>query len=305
MTNKMNKILFSIMLVFIPFSFAIAELYKWTDENGKAHYGDKSPNENIAPLDPKQLPALILVPPAVPDTLYTPPNNYVPTNGEHRSNRHSISGTLVFDGKPIKVSAKEDVSIWVRDEGTGKSANIKVDYNVRKSSIYVDKLTPGKYGMSININSNKTNPRLYPGDYRAWANFEIRRGYSIERDINLHKIIHLTEPQDNNQIIKKWSNLCAQKMTLASPVTFRWKSLGDNVRYKYIIRSNPCKPFKYGDVIEGGETTGTFVTLKLPRTKSNHQYMMTLSAIRNKRMIGSLMTHGDNGYGWDYRFIVY
>ncbi len=301
----MNKLYITTILIFLPTSISVAELYKWTDENGEVHYGDQSPNEDTAPLDPEDLPTLNNLPAAAPNTLYTPSNNYVLNNGEYRSNRHSLSATLLFDGEPIKVKAKEDVSIWVRDESTGKSANLNVDFNVKESSIYVENLSPGKYGISINIDSNKNNQRLYPGDYRAWAIFKIRRGHSIQRDINLSKIIHLTEPQDNNQIIQKWSNPCNKKMAHASPITFRWESLGDHVQYKYVIRSNPCKPFKYGDVVESGETTETSITLKLPRTEWNHQYMLTIRAIKDKRVIGSLMTHGDNGYGWDYRFIAY
>jgi len=301
----MNKIFTITILILMPFSFSVAELYKWTDENGKVHYGDKAPNESTTPIDEKDLPPLNNLPSASPNTQTTSENNSVADHGEYRSSRHSISGRLLFDGEPIKVNAKEDVSIWVRDEGTGKSANLHVEFNVREGSLYVENLKPGEYGMSIHVDSNKTNPPLYPGDYRAWANFKIRRGYSIQRDLNLNKIIHLTAPQDNNKIIKKWSNPCGKKMSFASPVSFRWKSLGDNVVYRYAIRNNPCKPFKYGEIVEHGETTDTFVTLKLPRTKSSHQYMMTISALRDKRLIGSLMTHGDNGYGWDYRFIVY
>jgi len=303
----MKNILFMIPLLFIPFSISIAELYKWTDEDGKVHYGDQSPNENTNPLDPKELPSLNRLPPPAQalDTPNTPANNYVADNGEYRSSRHSISGKLLFDGKQLKVNTKENVSIWLRDEGTGKSANIQVNYNVRKGSIYVEKLPPGKYGMSINIDSDKSNPPLYPGDYRTWANFKIRRGYSIKRNLNMLKIIHLTEPQDNNKIIKKWSNPCGTKMSFISPITFRWKPLDDDVVYKYRIINNPCKPFKYGELVESGETTDTRVTIKLPRSKWNQQYMLTITAIKNNRQIGNLMTHGDNGYGWDYRFNIY
>ena len=302
----MIKLLSITILVLIPLSVSIAELYKWTDKNGKVHYADQSPDENLTPLDLNELPSLnqLPPPPPAPNTPHKSTNNLIPDYGEYRSNRHSISGRLLFDGKLLEVSAKKDVSIWLRDEGTGKSANIKVDYDVRKGSIYVENLPPGKYGMSININSNKNNPRLYPGDYRSWANFVIRRGYSIKRDLAMIKIIHLSEPQDNNEIIKKWSSPCGKKIALSSPITFRWKSLGKDVKYNYRIRNNICKPFKLAELVEYGETTDTFVTLKLPASKRNHQYMMTITAIRHNRQIGSLMTHGDTGYGWDYRFNV-
>ena len=300
----MKKLIYITILFFTIFSISQAELYKWTDESGKVHYGDKAPNDGAAPLNEKELPALNNLPSGDPNKPYSIENNIVPITGEYRSNKHSISGKLLFDGKPISVNNKSDVFIWMRDEGTGKSANIQVDYNVKDSSIYVEYLIPGEYGVSFNIDKNKSNLPLYPGDYRAWANFKIRKGYSIKRDINLDKIIHLTEPQDNNKIIKKWSKPCGEKMAFRSPVTFRWQSLGHNVNYKYVIRNNPCKPFKYGDALKHGETADTFVSLNLPKTAQNHQYMLELHAYRDNRLIGSIITHGDNGYGWDYRFLI-
>ncbi len=305
----MNKLLFITILSFVPYSISIAELYKWTDDHGKVHYSDKSPDEDMAPLDHNKLPTLNHLPPPplkiTPDSHQSQINTYLPDHGEFRSNLHSISGRLLFDGKPLKINPKSYVSIWLRDESSGKSANIQVDFNVRKGSIYVENLPPGEYGMSINIDSNKSNPPLYPGDYRTWANFKIKPGYSIKRDLDMVKIIHLTEPQDNNQIIKKWSNPCGNKMSHISPVTFRWDSLGNDVIYHYRIRYNECEPYKFGELVEFGNTTDTHIMLKLPRSEQNRQYMISIMAIKENRQIGSLMTHGDNGYGWDYRFLVY
>lgn len=300
----MNKALSVAILFCITFSISNAEIYKWLDENGKIHYGDKAPNDDILPLKIKHSTMIDNISPKIPVKPESLANNIIPDNGEYQSTKHSISGKLLFNGKPITVNKAADVNIWMRDEGTGKSANIQVIYSIQDSSIYVENVTPGKYGMSINADINKSNKISYPGDYRAWANFTIRDGYSIKRNINMDKIIHLTEPQNNNKIINGWENPCDKKMAFDAPITIRWKPLGENVNYKYVVSNNPCKPFRFGDIIKHGSTTESFVTLELPKTNQNHQYMLDIKAYRNKRLIGSLITHGNNGYGWDYRFLI-
>lgn len=299
-----SRFIFLAVLFGFPAISSYAEVYKWTDESGNLHFGDKAPSDEIQPVDPESLPGLNIMPAVEMPEFQPGVDNFIPDNGEYRSYRHSISGRLLFEGKPIRVDKKVLVSFWMRDEGSGKKAEYQMKFEPADSAFYVDSLRPGKYGVSINVDKNSSNATSYPGDYRAWANFEIKNGYSIKRDINLDQIIHLTAPQDNNRLIEGWSVSCREKQSFGSPLKISWKSLGSGVRYTYIVRNNPCEPFSYGEPVAQGSTTKTSVTLRLPKTDQDKQYMLELKAYRDNLLIGSLITHGEKGMGWDYRFLI-
>jgi hypothetical protein len=53
-----------------------------------------------------------------------------------------------------------------------------------------------------------------------------------------------------------------------------------------------------------GKTTSTSVRLELEPNRPDEFYMFNLSATRGERRIGSIMTYGSFGHGWDYRFVV-
>lgn len=303
LVNISRIIILAVLLGFSSIS-SNAEVYKWTDERGNVHFGDKAPSDEIQPVDPESLTGMNIIPAIEMPEFQPTVSNFIPDNGEYRSYRHSITGRLLYDGKPIGVDKNVLVSFWMRDEDTGKKADYQIKFDPADSAFYVDSLRPGKYGVSIDVDKNSLNAISYPGDYRAWANFEIKKGYSIKRDINLDQIIHLTAPQDNNKLIDGWSNPCGDKKSFDSPLKISWKSQGIGVRYTYTVRNNPCEPFSYGEPVAQGSTTKTSVTLRLPRTSQNKQYMLELKAYRDNLLIGSLITHGKNGMGWDYRFLI-
>lgn len=281
-----------------------AEMYKWVDSKGKTHFSDQAPDETLEPLDTSTLRSINTLPSGDPSKPFTATNNFIQGNGEFPSKEQSISGKLLLDGRAIVVDRREDVHLWVRDEKTGEATRLRVDYDLATSRYRLNNIRPGDYGLSVNVNKNRANDVLYPGDYRGWANFTIRENYSIKRDIDLDQIIHLTAPQDNNSVMEGWGLPCNDSVSFPSPLKFTWQSLGHNVTYRYQIRNNPCKPYKYGDTIKAGTTQATSISVDLPAVAKDHQYMLTITAYRGERVIGSLMTHGPSGFGWDYRFRV-
>jgi hypothetical protein len=54
-----------------------------------------------------------------------------------------------------------------------------------------------------------------------------------------------------------------------------------------------------------GTTTDLRVSLALPPNGANDFYLLNLSGRRGVgQVVGSLITHGRGGMGWDYRFRV-
>jgi hypothetical protein len=88
-------------------------------------------------------------------------------------------------------------------------------------------------------------------------------------------------------------------------VTIAWDPLGvDAVRYDYRIIKVICEPFAYGDFVAGRTTRETSAKADLPKSAPGEAYLLTIEARANGRRVGSLMTHGGSGFGWDYRFSV-
>ena len=206
-------------------------------------------------------------------------------------------GRVLFDGKPLQVFTDVEPVFWFRDEVSGRSLDdITVEYS--NGQYWVFGLEPGRYGISINVNANTSNPGMYPGDYQAWHVVTLNGQDQYDGDIHLKQIIHLNKPQSNAKVIDKWGNPWWKKIILSNPVQFSWNSLGENARYQYLIYKGP------DNKVKSGETTETTITVELPPSNDAEVYSFKINAMREDRWIGMLITHGSNGHGWDYRFRV-
>jgi hypothetical protein len=193
-----------------------------------------------------------------------------------------LRGRLKYNDIEIDKVTAVQPHFWFRSEDKGTSVTPLVKYNNGLVKIY--SLPLGNYGMSVNIDANPENPKMYPGDYKSWTKFTVTEGHRSDLDIELLKTLHLTSPQDN--------------------VVFSWDVLENDVYYDYSIALMSCVPFKTLDAIVGGTTKETSISLQLPHSAANEFYLLSLMARKNGRLIGQLMTHGGNGFGWDYRFRV-
>lgn len=214
----------------------------------------------------------------------------------------SVKGKLKFDGELLWDVSRVEPRFWFRNEGTGKVAGGVAEYN--KGNYEVFGLESGNYGMSVTVDLNPENPPTYPGDLRSFRRFSVTEGKTTRLNVDLAKTIHLIKPEDNGQAIPNWGAKCKEKTSFKGPVTFEWESVADGVYYDYKVTKPSCEPFTFGEAVESGTTKETQVTIPLDRSGSNDIYRFTLSARKDGRTIGMLMTHGGSGHGWDYRFRV-
>jgi hypothetical protein len=214
-----------------------------------------------------------------------------------------LQGRILHDGKPVWDISKANPKFWFRNEDTGQSADAYAEY---KNGLYeVSGLEPGIYGMSVFIDLNPDNPREYPGDLRTWTGFKVTDKGTTIKDVSLTKLIHMVKPQDNGKVMAKWGEKkCQDKITHKGPVVFEWKPVAEGVTYDYSISKGTCKPFSYGKRVVSEKTRGTQVTIPLESSGPNGLYFFEVKAKKGGERIGSLMTHGKNGHGWDYRFRV-
>ena len=217
--------------------------------------------------------------------------------------RPVIRGRLFFVGRPITDFTSYEPTFWFRNEDTGKEQSGRVKYENGTFEIYG--LPPGNFGVSVNIDVNMQNPWSYPGDFRVWKPFSIIEGENPELELELLQIIRLTSPQDNDTVMDKWGVECMEKISFHSPVTFRWEAQDNEGYYDYQVTRMDClNNYNSAGTVAEGTITDTDVTLDLPPSQENEVYGFHLYARKEGRRIGMLMTHGPNGYGWDYRFRV-
>ena len=219
------------------------------------------------------------------------------------SARPVLRGHLLFAGRPITEFSHVEPTFWFRNEDSGKEQSARVKYDSGSFEIYG--LPIGNLGISVNLDANIENPWSYPGDFRVWKPFSVNEGENPELKLEMLQIIRLTEPQDNNAVIEKWGAECMEKISFSSPLTFRWEPLDDDVYYDYHITRMAClNNYNSAGTVAEGTIRGTEMTLNLPPTPQNEVYGLHLYARKDGKRIGMLMTHGPNGYGWDYRFRV-
>ena len=228
-----------------------------------------------------------------------------PSNTSKPDTNDSIlvaEGNITFSNQPIHNLTDAKPSFWFRNEDTGKQANPdRVDYS--NSHFQIFGLTPARYGMSVSVDANPTNRKSYPGDYRTFKTFDVKDNGTSKLEIRLSKIIRLLQPQDNNTAMKGWDER-VDKIAWQSPVTFEWGEIAEDVVYAYSVSLIQSKPWKQLKTLEVGETSETKIEFHLPTNQPEQYYLFSLHAFHNGMQVGMLMTHGNGGYGWDYRFKI-
>ena len=215
----------------------------------------------------------------------------------------ALKGMLKFNGKLLWDVSHVEPRFWFRNEDTGKVAAGVAEYNRGKYEVFG--LTPGNYGVSVTVNLNSENPPTYPGDLRTFQRFAVASNKTTRLNLDLAKTIRLIKPEDNDQPIPNWGAKCTSKTSFKGPVIFfKWKPIAEGASYNYQVTKPRCKPFTFGDVVKSGTTKETQIVIPLDINGENDIYRFTLKAHKNGRTIGSLMTHGASGHGWDYRFRV-
>lgn len=214
----------------------------------------------------------------------------------------SVRGKLKYDGEVLWKLSRVEPRFWFRNEDTGKVAGGAAKYEEGTYEVYG--LGPGNFGMAINVDLNPENPSSYPGDLRAFRRFSVNKGQPTRLDVDLTKLIHLTKPEDNGEPIPNWGARCTDKTSFKGELRFAWEPIAEGAYYDYKITKATCSPFSYGDAVASGTTKNTYAIVNLEESGDNDIFIFYLSARKDGRRIGSLMTHGGRGHGWDYRFRI-
>jgi hypothetical protein len=214
---------------------------------------------------------------------------------------HTVRGRLSWDGQPLEALTSQPPNFWLRREEHGEVQGGTISY--QRGGFVVSALPRGSIGMQTTVDLNPANPRGYPGDLYAFTVFESGVGRPPV-DVELWKIIRLRSPQDNNEPMPGWGLDCSKMFVTTSPVDVAWDAPADGLTYHYRIQRVEC-PYQNPRPVLEAATTGLSVSLPLPPNGPGDFYLLTLSGRRGVgQTVGSLITHGRGGMGWDYRFRV-
>ena len=240
------------------------------------------------------------------NTQNTTQKQNLPNQEESASSTLKIN--LRYSGHPIQEFTSVEPAFSLNNRDTNeRSIQPKVEYN--DGHYEIKELLPGNYVLFVSINANPDNPGRYPGYpgdffYRD-SRLVIPTDGDIRLDIDLQQVIHLILPQDNAGLMDKWGIKGQEMVTFTTPVEFAWDALDEGTLYDFRISRMQSEPFKRleRDVIKK-TTQATQISLDLTSSADNEFYLFSLKATKGSFLIGGLVTHGQRGYGSDFRFRV-
>jgi curli biogenesis system outer membrane secretion channel CsgG len=215
-----------------------------------------------------------------------------------------VKGRLLFDGRPLSDFTHAAASISIYSPTLGQWVTPAYDYDARTANFTIQVLTEDNYSCNAEVDANSANPRLYPGDYKGSNHFSAHKTTITSMNIDMERLIHLIKPENNGKPMVGWGAACFDKIRVITPVSFAWEPIEKDVYYTYTVKRTECDPFAIKELVAGDTTTDTNISLDLPVNREGEIYLLQITARKNGRNTGSLMTHGGNGWGWDYRFRV-
>jgi TolB-like protein len=215
-----------------------------------------------------------------------------------------VKGRLLFDGRPLSDFTHAPASISIYSPTLGQWVTPAYDYDARTANFTIQVLTEDNYSCNAEVDANPANPRLYPGDYKGSNHFSAHKTTITSMNIDMERLIHLIRPEDNGKPMAGWGAACFDKVRVNTPVHVAWEPIEKDVYYTYTVKRTECDPFAIKELVAGDTTTDTNIALDLPINRDGEIYLLQITARKNGRNTGSLMTHGGNGWGWDYRFRV-
>jgi hypothetical protein len=223
-----------------------------------------------------------------------------------------VYGMVRFSGQPIVYYTGTNPRFWVRDEDKGSVVETEVVYDPLYGE-YLYSFPAGTYGISADVVLGESYPT--PGDYTSFTTVTVEEGQpSLNQDLALTRIIHLTSPFDNMQPWdigfdrqKLWDTPLLQSRT----VLFSWEAMPEAAAYDLTITEvelNPEKnlPWKNIQTHFDDRVTGTSLEIELPSSPEDHFYSAWIHAINDTgKYIGLVMVKlKSGGWGWDVRFRV-
>jgi hypothetical protein len=277
-------------------ALAHADMYKWTDKAGVVHFSSQPGDPSAELLKEEDLAPMSKTGEASPSNL-VPEKIFFP-------GAITVTGGLLFDGKPLPEFTTAPAVIRLYSQHLKQWFTPDYSYDAGAGTFQLRGIAEGIYTGQVTVDADRSNPDQYPGDYKGSIFLNAVPTSPAVVTVDMERIMHLTSPEDNSVPLADWGAVCSNRTEFERPVAIAWEPLGNGVSYGYSIVRTVCRPFGFKEAVAADRTTASRVVLDLPPNKEGEFYTLRLEARKNDRLVGSLMTHGKNGWGWDYRFRV-
>ncbi len=212
------------------------------------------------------------------------------------SGKATLKGEIKYLDKSVTKTTKVTPVVIVKDLSSGKNVDVKIKLNGSKYKI--EKLPLGSYEISVTVDMDKGNEAGLPGDLNATQRINLtENGKTVEQDISLLYIMHLTGPVDNLPIhsgdIDRYS----------SPVVFTWIPVPQATSYIYQM-SKLKKGQKRSPPFFTDRTGDSKARITLEPTAADEVYVFKVDAYRDPNKIGTLEVRGKDFLIKEYYFSV-
>jgi len=225
--------------------------------------------------------------------------------------RCHLQGRILFNKKVITEYTSNNVKFWFRNETTGKSIdNAVAIYDNQTGTYTISGLPNGPIGISLSIHETGESS-TFPGNFRSFTGVDLSTlspSEATSYDIEIAKIIHLTEPFDNAW----YASNNPPYPEHGSPLLFVWKPITGADHYDVLIQKYKDSPYAFVEEVVKQSTTSTSISFTLKSSEANSflgysqtHYEFSVRAYNaDNNEIGFHMTSYMNGHGWDYRFKI-
>ena len=248
-------------------------------------------------------PTATVTPTPVPPTATVMPTPLPPTATPTPSTSlGNIRGTVLYNGNPLSDYTDKAPSFWAREENDNTAPTIVLSYDTDTAIYNLADMQVGKYGIQVSLD-NDGNGFPLPNDFYGWISpiYVEEGGVTVERDLEVGRILHLTSPEDNKDTLRRTDD--PKHIYQGEEVKVEWDSIPEATQYRLSIYLFQESPYQSIENVVNQVTSNTTYIASLPASEDGQFYQLHLYADNaNSDMVGQLMTRYENGMGWDYRF---
>ena len=218
-----------------------------------------------------------------------------------------VRGTILYDGRPLPETT--DViprfSVFTRQEPRTPYYGIPL-YDSSTGRYEIPNPPPAiRWSLFVLVDSGEpfNGKSGYALDFEGLTSFEILEGQTtLERDLDVRKVIHLTGPVDNKEHLGHTDD--PEDTYAAGPLLFTWEPVLEAASYGAIVTLYR-EPYTTIKSVFSKRVTDNSFEVNLPTNNAGEFYSFQLDGLdTDGARIAWMRSPYSNGHGWDYKFRI-
>lgn len=220
----------------------------------------------------------------------------------------TIKGRILFEGEPISTYSNAPAEITLLDSENRNRIPISLNYDANTATYELNGVPSGKYNAFVRIESGHPYDQESGGDYYGRLSgyndpIEVPpNSTAITRDLKVLAVIHLLNPEDNQNRTRSTSDKPETFHIPGLRVRFRWEAVPKASRYELRFITEDAN----GDRVnyESKSVTDTTYTHRVPNN-SDYKHMFSITAYATSgNIVGNYQYYYTNGSGGWFEYHV-